>query len=279
MHSVAIIIPCYNGGALVEETVASALAQSYPKVDVVVVNDGSTDATTLASLDRVRGLARVTLIDQENAGVSAALNTGVRSTGADFILPLGADDLIDPRYVAEAVDVLSSNPDVGMVYCRAEFIGAESGPWRLPDFDWKLILVHNVIFASMLYRRTDWERAGGYDETMRKGREDHDFVLRMLALGGLPHRLDGVYFQYRRSSDSLNSTFGRDRELLISTSAHILRNNHQLYVDHAEELFTFIFEQTDRIADLGYRYQRFEQLRNRFPGLVNAARRIKRRFR
>lgn len=279
---VSIVVPCYNSGSVVAEAVASALAQTYAHLDVVIVDDGSTDAETLRTLDTLAENDRTTVVRQENQGLSAARNAGIRASSADLILPLDADDLIEPVYVEEAVAILAKSPEVRLVYCRADLFGSETGPWPLPDFSWSVILVHNLIFASCVYRREDWETVGGYDSAFAHGREDHDFILKLLGLGGLPLRLDGTYFHYRRSAETMNTVFGQSREYLIDASARLLRNNTQLYADHADDLFRSIFGMQDEINDLRNRYRTFEKMRERFPWalrMAQASRRFVSRFR
>lgn len=271
MNRVTVVIPCFNGGRLLLESIESALSQTYDDLEVVVVDDGSTDSETLAVLDELCGTPRISLVRQVNSGLSAARNAGIAAATGVYILPLDADDLIEPTYVAKAVEILEANPDVGLVYSRADLFGDQSGPWSLPEFSWSRVLVHNMVFCSSLYRRQDWEMTGGYDESMRFGREDHDFVLRILSLGRQVFRLDEVLFHYRRHGATMNDSFGESRAKLIEASAKLFRNNTKLYVDHAEDLFQFIFDQHDQIMDLKYRYQSLESVRTKFPRLVSAA--------
>ncbi|WP_298745178.1 glycosyltransferase [uncultured Microbacterium sp.] len=266
----AVVIPVFNSGATLTETLESVWAQTYPALDIVVVDDGSTDALTIRMLDALGSDARVRIIRQENAGPSAARNAGIAASSARYFMPVDSDDRISPTYIAEAVEVLEKYPHVPLVYARAELFGRYSGIWRLPDFSWAGFLIHNQIFPSALFRRTDWAAVGGYDESMRRGREDHDFVMRVLARGGEPHRLDAVRFFYRIGADgsSVNSSMSRDD--LIAAHARIFRNSTQAYVDHAEDLFRFIFDQHDQIADLRFRYAALERFRVGFPRIVSA---------
>lgn len=265
---VAIVIPCYNSGRVVVEAVKSARAQTYLNLEIVVVNDGSTEKETLDALVEISAETNVSIVHQENHGLAAARNTGICATEAEYVMPLDADDLIEPPYVAEAVSILKHDDEVRMVYCRADLFGLVNRPWMLPEFSWQRILVHNQIFCTNLFRRCDWVAVGGYDERFRHGREDHDFILKLLTLGGRPYRLEGVYFHYRQSGSGMNDALGKSRELLVETSARLFRNNIELYVDHAEDLFRFIFDQHDQIMDLTYRYQILERIRRRFPRAV-----------
>lgn len=275
MSRVSIIIPCFNAGRLLLEAVDSALAQTHPDLEVIVVDDGSTDDETRSTLDELKGNANVTLILQENRGVSAARNAGISAASGLYIIPLDADDLIEPSYVEQAVQVLVAHKDVGLVYCRADLFGDQTGPWCLADFSWSQVLVHNMVFCTALYRRADWLDVGGYDESMLAGREDHDFVLRILGLGRRVHRLDDVLFHYRQHGSTRNHTIGQSRTNLIEASAKLLRNNTNLYVEHAEDLFQFIFDQHDQIMDLKHRYSALERLRNKHPNMVTVVKKAR----
>lgn len=276
MTKVSIIMPCFNSGRYLQEAVESALNQSFQDLEVVVVDDGSVDADTRRALDQIAEIDRVRLLKQHNQGPSSARNLGIRESVGEYFLPLDADDLIEPDYVAQAVKVMDSVPEAGIVYCRADFIGDLEGPWELPCFSWSQILVHNMIFNASLFRKADWESVGGYDESMLDGREDHDFVLRILGLSRTVHRLEGTYFHYRRYGGTRNDIIGQSREKLIKANARILRNNVRLYADHAEDLFTYIFEQHDQIADLKYRYILIENFRKKHPAVVDQLKKIRR---
>lgn len=273
---VSIIIPCYNSGQYLQEAVESALNQTFQNIEVIVIDDGSVEPATERALDLIARNNEVRLLRQENQGPSSARNFGIRECLGEYFLPLDADDLIEPGYVAEAVKVMESLPEVGIVYCGADFIGDMKGPWDLPVFSWSTILVHNTIFNASLFRREDWEAVGGYDESMRDGREDHDFILRVLGLSRAIHRLAGTYFHYRRYTGTRNDLIGQSREGLIRASARMFRNNIQLYADHAEDLFGFIFDQHDQIADFKYRYILIESFRTKHPALVGHLKQVRR---
>lgn len=258
---VSIVMPCYNSGRILLESIASAQAQSHPAVELIVVDDGSTDHSTLAMLDDCRN-AGVRVIHQPNGGVSSALNTGIRAAAGTYFMPLG-DDLIDPSYVSEAVEVMERDNSVGIVYCNATLFGSIQGPWLLPPFTMKRQLTDNCIFAAALFRTSDWQEVGGYDEKMRSGREDHDFIMRILSLGRSVHRLDGVYFHYRQGNkESVNAKVGQSRADLIDAYAQILRNNTALYAAHAHLFWDSYFDLIDERNDLRNRYRALERLRN-----------------
>jgi glycosyltransferase involved in cell wall biosynthesis len=120
---VSIIIPCYNHEKFIEETILSVLQSTYRPIEIIVVNDGSTDQSELVIKRIADCYKNIQYIGQENAGPSAARNRGIEKASGTYILPLDADDLISDNYIEKAVDVLEKQPHVKLVYCRAVFFG------------------------------------------------------------------------------------------------------------------------------------------------------------
>lgn len=273
---VTLIIGTHDRWEFLEEAVAGARAQTYPHLDVVISDDGSRAPELLTLLDRFEqdGLR---VLRHPRGGLSRATNATVRAVESEFIMFHGDDDLIEPSYVAEAVAVARSDPRIGIVYCHADFIGTRQGPWELPDVDIAALLIDNQIFATSLLRRADWLQVGGYDERMTEGREDHDLVLKILGLGRMAHRLPATLFHYRQHDlPSLNEITGRSVEKRARAHASIFRNNHDLYLEHAEEFWLHFFRQLDEAKDLRLRYRHLESLRSRHPRLYGTARTVRR---
>ncbi len=219
---VSVIMPLYNAEAYVEAAIHSVLASSFRSLEVVVVDDGSTDGSakvveTLAETDR-----RIRLLHQANAGPCRARNVAVDASRGRYILPVDADDLLAPSFIADAVAVLDQQPEVKVVRPTIDFIGGRSGRWHLPDFSLRLLARRNHIAACALYRREDFDRVGGYCEEI-KAREDWDFWISMLKHGGKVVRLPEVGYYYRVVAQSKRF---RDRKL----AAHVIRT---LNIRHA----------------------------------------------
>ncbi|RMF70692.1 MAG: glycosyltransferase, partial [Planctomycetota bacterium] len=179
---VAVVIPCYNHGAFLREAIESVRAQSYDRVECVVVNDGSTDPATLKALaEAEREGARV--IHQENAGLAAARNAGVRATDASFFAPLDADDRIEPEFVESLLQPLLDEPALGYCYSHVRFFGDASGGWECPPYDPRKLLIENVSTATAVVRRRAFDEVGGYQPDMIYGFEDWDFWIALLGAG------------------------------------------------------------------------------------------------
>lgn len=187
LPTVAAIIPCFNAAHFVGDAIRSALAQTYPRLEVVVVDDGSTDGLTDA-LQPFRG--RIKLVIQPHQGLSAARNRGIRETEAELIALLDADDRWHPDKVRRQVAALASRPDCCLVYTARQLVdktGAsvqEGTTWyRVPpepvqgECLIELVRANRLMSSSVLFRRaalgTVW-----FDEGLAAC-EDWDLWLRL----------------------------------------------------------------------------------------------------
>lgn len=268
---VSIIIPCYNAGPELIEAVTSALEQSHPAIEIVIVDDGSTNPETLELL-RNPPWPRTRIFHKENGGPASARNFAITEARGRYILPLDADDCIAPSYVEKAVALLDASEDVGIVYCKALKFGAENGPWNLPAYTLRELVIDNIIFVTSLFRRDDWEHVGGFSESLRLGVEDYDFWVKIVALGREVRQLDEPLFHYRVGHVSRTTGFQQDRGAVVKTYADIFRNNLAFYGQHAEYLFEHRYGLYDELVKYRARYERVERLFLRHPWIERAAR-------
>lgn len=237
-----VVIPCFNDGAYICDTIDSVLAQTCREVEIIVVDDASTDMRTKEVLKKL-DIPNVRVIYLENnSGPSVARNRGITEARGKYILPVDADDKIAPTYIEKAQKVLEDDPDIGIVYCDAELFGKKSGKWELPPYAFPDILVGNMIFATALYRKSDWERVGGYNENMRQGNEDYDFWLSLIELGVGVYKIPETLFYYRIKKNSRTLQLRRERANEIATYEQIFRNHQSLYLDHIAVFFEALKE-------------------------------------
>ena len=198
---VSIVVPCWNAGSFLPGLFESLDAQIFRDFEVIVVDDGSTDAATLAVLDRLP--AGVRLVRQENRGLSGARNSGFRAAAADLVLPLDCDDRLEPEFLALGVARLAGQPALDFVFSHMRLTGARTGTLerRFNRFD-QLFL--NQLPYSLLMRKAAWARVGGYDETMRDGYEDWDFNVRLIRTGSIGAAISAEpLFIYRVAGDGM----------------------------------------------------------------------------
>ena len=226
MSKVSVVIPCFNQGAYLGEAIESVLAQTFQDFEILVVDDGSTDAKTVNILND-SAWPKTRVIRSENQGLSAARNNGIREAKGAYILPLDADDKIGPGYLADAVRILDRHPDIGIVYCEVSHFGAKEGRWDLPEYSLDKILIHNLIFCAALYRKADWEAVGGYNVNMVYGLEDWDFWLSLVHIGRKVYRIPKIYFYYRLREGSMVHNMGEEQ--IFFMRLHACLNHQDLY--------------------------------------------------
>lgn len=235
MPKVSVIIPCYNQGQFLDQTVDSVLAQSFDDLEILIVNDGSNDRFTDELLHDYRR-PKTKVIHTVNQGVSAARNTAIRAATGVYILPLDGDDLIGKEYLAKAVAVLDGNDEVGIVTCLVEFFGALNFQPEQPPFAAEEMLVRNVVGpCSSLFRKRDWELVGGYNTAMTRGWEDWDFWLSFVERGAVVHRIPEVLFYYRIREGSRERSMASGER--VDMFMQLYSNHRELYHKHMKSVF------------------------------------------
>jgi glycosyltransferase involved in cell wall biosynthesis len=222
----SIIITCYNLGAYLAEALESALSQTYPETEVLLVDDGSTDPATIAALDSIAPHPRLRVLRTPNQGVAHARNYGIRQALGDYILPLDADDRILPTYLEQAVAILDKNPEIGFVGSHYRIFGAREGEARPTAYQIPDMLVENVVPIASVYRRACWEDVGGYCADVAF--EDWDLWLSFLGRGFRGHVIPEILFEYRVRPGSRQAT-NQEPDSYIETLQSIYRRHHALY--------------------------------------------------
>lgn len=236
-----MIIPCYNYGKYLDEAVASILRQTYQDFEIIIVNDGSTDAATnrmLSSYER----PKTTVYRTENQGVAAARNYGIDRARGEYILPVDADDKIGSAYLEKAVEILDNHREIGVVYCKINMFGDESGDGNWPSFSREEMLYRNVIFTSALFRKKDWIAVGKYRTDFLYAGEDWDFWLSLLERGAQVYQIPEVLFFYRKHGQSQRSISGAEELRDIHTYERLVQHHRQFYNDNLVPLLRSVFK-------------------------------------
>lgn len=200
---VSVVVPCFNHGEFLADAVASVISMNRGDVELIVVDDGSTDERTRREMDAL-ATKGIHVIRQENKGLAAARNAGVRTSKGEYIFPLDADDRIRAAYVESAIQTLDANPPIGVVYGDLELFGTCTGHWVTGPFDPHRLMLSNYIACSAYFRRVIWEQNGGYDGTMPvQGFEDWDFWLGALEHGWKFAHTHEALFEYRQHGESM----------------------------------------------------------------------------
>lgn len=178
------VITSFNQGTMILEAVESLCAQTLLPKKIIIVDDGSTDECSmrvLKDIEKKSDLPIPIMIHyQENRGVSAARNAGIKKTEAPMVLVLDGDDKLKPEYTEYVSRLLGCNPSMVAASSWMHTFGALDSIVCPAGGEISAFLSRNCCPATHILRRDIFERCGGYDETMRSGFEDWDFFLSML---------------------------------------------------------------------------------------------------
>jgi len=238
---ISVIIPVLNAGTDLERALASVATQQRDDVEVVCVDDGSTDAATLAILDAAAKRPGITVHRTPNRGPSAARNLAIERARGEYVLPLDADDWLAPAYLAKTVPILDAEPDVGIVHTWIGLVGGHHGVWRTGRFALPDLLVRCTIHVTSLYRRALWVDVGGYDPEFVETAEDWDFWLRAVARGWTARAVPEVLAYYQRSATSRERK-ARQPEISGRVMRRIVTKHRALYEEHLEASLVGMYE-------------------------------------
>jgi glycosyltransferase involved in cell wall biosynthesis len=249
---VSVIIPVYNAELFIEETLKSVLAQTYPAIEVLVVDDGSQDQTSEIVEQIGKKDDRVQLLKQKNAGVAAARNLAIEKSKGEYIAPIDADDIWYPENIEKQVQcMLEGGEEVGVVYSwtveidEKGFLTGRFRSFAIEGEVYKTLVCHNFLgnaSASMI-RRSALEKVGVYNSSYREksaqGCEDWDLYLRLAEhyqFRVVPEFLIG----YRKVYSSMSSNYmamAKSHALMLEA----VKQQHQEIPDFLHRLSTSTF--------------------------------------
>lgn len=202
---VSIVLPTHNGERYLAQSIESCLAQTYRDLELIVVDDCSSDATPQIARRFADADPRVRVLRNDpNRKLPASLNRGFAETKGAFLTWTSDDNWYRPEAIASMVEVLEARPSVALVYADVTDIddaGAEIRKWRAAEAD--SLVERNCVGACFLYRRAVMERLGGYAEDLFLA-EDYDYWLRVYAAFEI-QPLNRDLYAYRRHPDSLTN--------------------------------------------------------------------------
>lgn len=229
---ISAIIPCFNQALYLGEAIDSVIAQTFADIEIIVVDDGSTD-NTAAIASRCPG---VRLVSQRNSGLAAARNSGMRESQGQYLVFLDADDRLLPSAIAEGYKCLREHPD--SAFARGHFrwlepdgTTAEANYRTCGDEDpyaWLLQGNHIVMHATVIYRRDALEGAGGFDASLPVC-EDYDLYLRIARQHQIAQH-DRIIAEYRRHDASMS----RNSPKMLATVLTILQSQSKYIESNAQ---------------------------------------------
>jgi glycosyltransferase involved in cell wall biosynthesis len=232
-----VVIACYNGEQYLQETIESALAQSHPVVEVIVVDDGSTDGSSEIAMR-----FPVRYIHQENRGLTATRNLGISVSRGDYVVFLDADDRLRPDAIETGLRVMAERPECAMTVGDHLFITSDgsylsdSRKLCLQSSHYEELLKSNFIemISTVLFRRSVLVEAGGFDTTLRVA-EDYELYLRIARVYPICCH-PALTAEYRLHQTNVS----RNSELMLRITLQVLRRQGRYVRSDWRRLFAFL---------------------------------------
>lgn len=237
--SFSVIVPCYNQAQYLAECLTSVRDQTIHNWECIIIDDGSPDNTKDIASSFCEKDNRFIYLRKDNGGLSSARNWGIRHAKGIFILPLDADDKISPNYLELASDAFEKNTNLSLVYSYYQLFGERNGIVKDNRYDYTTFLYENQIFCSCIYRKSDFGATGGYDETMKNGYEDWDFLLQLLNPNSIVYQIPEVCFFYRIKRESMITNIQQNIDILTNTLNYIFKKNIEKYTYETNPLYVF----------------------------------------
>lgn len=227
---ISIVLPVYNQANYLPAALDGVFAQTYPHYELIVVDDGSTDATPEV-LGRYQEHHAFTVIRQNNQGLPRALNAGFAHARGDYLTWTSSDNIMLPQMLEVLAGALDADPSVGLVYADRYLMdeeGNDLGRFDLPDYDPYLLLHTNLVHCCFLYRRECMERIGGYNPDFIYA-EDWEYWIRISQYWQMKRVPEPLYrYRLHRSSMTTEGVQGRARSLSYAQFAGHIRGRMPL---------------------------------------------------
>jgi glycosyltransferase involved in cell wall biosynthesis len=273
MASVSVIIPVYNCEKYITEAVESVLGQSYDDIEIIVVDDGSTD-NTLSTLEPYRGRPNLRIVRQANAGPSRARNQGIKHSQGKYCAFLDADDVMMPERLRVQVDAMEEQKDVALVYCDLMTFDKEgiihrtkkefTKPYAGNVLD-KLLIENFITTSTVMVRKSCFDEVPLFDEGISHS-EDYKMWLNIAERFKLGY-VDLPLVKYRYHADSLSC----DRVVIGQSSHRVVQefwDQHEYYrMDHK---ILHRISMANQLTRLGNAYLHLREYREAFNYIVRA---------
>lgn len=231
----SVVIPYYNMGKYIKACVQSIKASTYPDIEILIINDGSTDAESLAVLKQMEQSGGVKVFHKPNEGLAHTRNYGANKAGGEWLAFLDADDMVSPDYYEKAMRVLKQYSNVFFAGSFVQYFEDTNRKWATFTPQPPYALVHNPVNSSgLVYKKAAFLAAGLNDKTVDYGLEDYESVVHLLSKGYNGIVLPEFLFQYRVRGDSMIRKITREK--LLYSYKYIAEKHSSYYSTFATQI-------------------------------------------
>ena len=234
----SVVIPYYNLGDYLWETLESVLRSTYTPYEVLIVDDGSTETKSITILQEIaaRRLAHVRIIPHvNNQGLPSARNTGAEAARGEFIAFLDSDDAVEPDFFTRAIDILDRYSNVSFVYSWVRYFGESKEIWPTWNVEFPYLLGHNMLAPLVVMRRPAFLRWARNKSEFEYNFEDFESWIALLEAGGIGVSLPHLLVRYRVRSGSMYRSANRNQQIYLYDL--LTQRHEQAYRNWGVELF------------------------------------------
>jgi len=234
----SVVIPFYNLGPYLQDTLDSILASTYQPIEVIIVNDASDDPESLRVLREIERRADpiIRIVHHsENQGLASARNTGALAARGEFLAFVDADDMVEPDFFPQAIKILRRYENVDFVYSWQRYFGDTKGCWINWNAEFPYLLGHNMCSVIVVIKRARWLAHGMNRPEVEYALEDYDSWIRMVSAGCVGVSIPKFLTRYRVRRESMLRQMNHDQALYLYDL--ISHYNKEAYQQYGVELF------------------------------------------
>lgn len=234
----SVVIPYYNLGKTLPETIDSIKESEYKKYEIVIVNDGSTDQDSIDVLKKYENDKQIRIVNIKNKGLANARNVGAANAKGEFVAFIDADDKIDKTFYRRAIDILHTYKNVSYVYSWVQYFEGSEGVWPTFNIHIPYLLCANMLAAYSVIRKNDYLNFGQNRTKMEYGMEDYDGWVSLAEHGCLGVSIPEKLNLYRVRKDSMSRQFNKKMRIYLY---QISREGHEkIFEKYSKEIYMLL---------------------------------------
>ena len=234
----SVVIPYYNLGRTLPETIDSIKETEYKNYEIIIVNDGSSDKESLDVLNRYTSDEKIRIINIKNKGLANARNVGAEAARGEFIAFIDADDKIDKTFYSKAINILHQYKNVSYVYSWVQYFEGSTAVWPTFNVHIPYLLCANMLADFVVIRKNDFLNFGKNRIKMEYGMEDYDGWVNLAEHGYLGVSIPEKLNLYRVRKDSMSRQFNKKMRIYLY---QISRDGHEkLFAKYSKDIYMLL---------------------------------------
>ena len=234
----SVVIPYYNLGETLPETIKSIKETTYNNYEIIIVNDGSSDERSIQILDDYKNDEKIRIVNIENKGLANARNVGAKEAKGEFVAFIDADDKIDKNFYSKSIDILHQYSNVSYVYSWVKHFEGSTAVWPTFNVHIPYLLCANMLAAFVVIRRNDFLNFGQNRIKMEYGMEDYDGWVSLAENGCLGVSIPEKMNLYRIRKNSMSRKFNKKMRIYLY---EISKEGHEkLFEKYSTDVFMLL---------------------------------------